>query len=131
MAQKPLDLKSTFAVLAPGGAVHPVDVTPTLYPDLDARFDGFKGCHLVACHTFEADWPTWEIHPAGDEIVCLLSGEARMVLEQGGAEVAVDLREPGAYVIIPKATWHTARIATAVTLLFITPGEGTQNRDKS
>lgn len=131
MAQKPLDLESTFAVLAPGGAVHPVEVTPTLYPDLDARFGGFKGCHLVALHRFEADWPTWEIHPEGDEVVCLLSGEAQMVLEREGGEEVVHLREPGAYVIIPRATWHTARIATAATLLFITPGEGTDNRDKS
>jgi hypothetical protein len=41
----------------------------------DRRFAGFKGHVLVATFAFDADWPTWERHPAGDELVCLLSGE--------------------------------------------------------
>ena len=131
MTSRAFDLKATFAVLSPGGAATPVGVTPSLYAELDRDFGGFKGCHLVACHSFDADWPTWEVHPAGDEIVCLLAGEARLVLDRDGVEEVVHLRDPGAYVIVPRATWHTARIAMAATLLFVTPGEGTENRDKS
>jgi hypothetical protein len=32
-------------------------------------------------------------------------------------------------VVVPKATWHTAKISTPTALLFVTPGEATQNRD--
>ncbi len=34
--------------------------------------------YLVTSATYSTDWPSWEIHPNGDEIVCLRSGEARM-----------------------------------------------------
>jgi len=131
MSDRILHLSATFAVIGAGGAAIPVDVGPTLYEDLDRRFDGFRGRHLVASHSFEADWPTWEMHPAGDEIVCLLAGEARMVFERSGGEEAIVLHTPGTYVIVPKGTWHTARIAKAARMLFVTPGEGTQNRTAS
>ena len=105
-----------------------MDVTPTLYADLDARYDHFKGCVLVSSHEFHEDWPTWEVHPSGDEFVLLLSGAARMLLrpDDGQAQV-VELAEPGAYVVVPRGTWHTARISRTARLLFITPGEGTEN----
>ena len=45
-----------------------------------------------------------------------------------GREETVYLQEPGTYVIVPKGTWHTARVAKAAKMLFITPGEGTQNK---
>jgi hypothetical protein len=31
-------------------------------------------------------------------------------------------------VIVPKGTWHTARIEHKAKMIFITPGEGTRNR---
>jgi hypothetical protein len=64
--------------------------------------------------------------------VCLLSGRTTLVLfvdgDLAGREKLVELSEPGAYVVIPKGTWHTARTSVNCTMLFITPGEGTQNR---
>jgi mannose-6-phosphate isomerase-like protein (cupin superfamily) len=117
-------------VIGADGAAVPVEVGPTLYEDLDRNFDGFKGRHLVACYTFDVDWPGWEMHPAGDEIVCLLSGEVRMVFEREGREEITQLSTLGSYVIVPKGTWHTARVVSAAKMLFITPGEGTLHRDK-
>lgn len=123
-------LKKAFAVLGPDGGVVPVDVAEDLHERLDREFGNFAGRYLVSCHSFDADWPTWEIHPAGDEIVCLLDGEARLVLDHGDRhheEIALD--EPLAFAIVPRDTWHTAQTKTGCTLLFITPGEGTQNKD--
>ena len=122
-----MNLKSTNVVLHGGKQAVPVAVTPSLYADLDRRFNGFKGCSLVAEHRFTKSWPTWERHPAGDEIVCLLSGRASLVLHRRGGRQVVRLQKAGAFAIVPKGTWHTARIRTPTRMLFITPGAGTQN----
>lgn len=124
-----MKLQDTFAVLKPDLSVETVAVSPTLYSELDARFDQFKSCVLVSTHEFTADWPTWERHPAGDEIVILLSGAARMVLQTASGRETVELAAPGAFLVVPRNTWHTARVSQATRMLFITPGEGTENRE--
>ncbi len=123
-----MKLQDTFAVLKPDLSVQTVDVSPTLYSELDARFDQFRSCVLVSTYEFSADWPTWERHPAGDEIVVLLSGAATVVLSTDSERKVIELTEPGAYIVVPRDTWHTARIPQSARMLFITPGEGTENR---
>jgi mannose-6-phosphate isomerase-like protein (cupin superfamily) len=124
------DLLNTYVVMGPDHRAISVDVTSTFWEDLDRRFDNFKGHLLVAKFDFEADWPSWEIHPAGDEIVVLLSGYADMILDQGGSHQVSSLAQPGSFVIVPKGTWHTARISTPTSMLFVTPGQGTENKPK-
>ena len=119
----------TFAVLKPDLGVEPVDVTPGLYEALDTGFAGFAGHVLISAHEFTGDWPTWEKHPAGDEVVMLLSGQATLVLRTETGEVATRLDAPGTFLVVPRNTWHTARIPDHARMLFITPGEGTENRD--
>lgn len=120
-------LTDTFAVLQPNLRVQAVEVTPSLYADLDSDYAGFKDHVLVSAHEFNDDWPTWERHPAGDEIVMLLSGKAELVLKTGSGEASVVLDTPGSYVVIPHNTWHTARVSQRTRMLFVTPGEGTEN----
>jgi mannose-6-phosphate isomerase-like protein (cupin superfamily) len=122
------DLASTFVVLQPDQSATLVKVSPEVYEELDRRFDGFKGRTLVSSYSFDSDWPTWERHPAGDEVVCLLSGDVEMVLQREGGEEVTRLREPGSYVVVPKGTWHTARTRMPTTMLFVTPGQDTQNK---
>lgn len=123
-----LDLASTFVVIDPQHSAIAVAVAPGIFEELDARFDQFKGRLLVSSFSFDSDWSSWEAHPAGDEIVCLLSGDVLMVLDRNGVEEIVHLHDPGAFVIVPKGTWHTARTSTPTKLLFVTPGEGTLNK---
>ena len=82
----------------------------------------------MSAFTFSEPWSTWERHPAGEEVVMLLSGAATLVLEESGQERTVPLDEPGAYVLVPRNTWHTARTTLPTTLLFLTPGAGTEHR---
>ena len=124
---QPANLATTFVVLDDAAGSIPVPVTPQLYQELDRDYGEFAGHRLVSYYSFSEDWPTWEIHPAGEEVVCLLSGEVTLVLEEATGERRLTLAEPGAYVIIPRGTWHTAR-TTGCTMLFITPGQGTENR---
>ena len=126
-----MQLQNTFAVIKPDLSVETIDVSPTLYQDLDARFDQFRSHQLVATYEFTEDWPTWERHPQGDEIVILLSGATTMVLQRDPRQELVELAAPGDYVVVPRNTWHTARVRTATRMLFITPGEGTENRTEA
>ena len=41
--------------------------------------DGAEG-RLVALFRFDAPWTSWEMHPAGDEVVCCIQGH--MTLHQ-------------------------------------------------
>ena len=121
-----MNLSSTFVVVNPDLSAAPVAVTATIWQELDRRFDNFKGRVLVSCFSFDSDWETWEMHPAGDEIVCLLSG--RVTFELEGRGLLPELAEPGSFVIVPRGTWHTAHTNVPTTMLFVTPGEGTQNK---
>ncbi len=121
------NIEGEFVVLSPDqrATIEPCDAG--LYPRLDETYQGFTGHELIACYSFTNDWPTWEMHPAGDEVVMLLAGEATFVLKLADQEQSLTLATPGDYVVVPKGAWHTARINTFAKVLFITPGEGTQN----
>jgi mannose-6-phosphate isomerase-like protein (cupin superfamily) len=118
-------LADRWVVLGPDLSAAEVAVTPTVYEELDR---GFRHRLLVAMHRFDADWATWEVHPHGDEVVVLMSGAAEMVFDRGGKHESVQLSAPGDYVVVPRGTWHTARVSVPTAMLFVTPGEGTENR---
>jgi quercetin dioxygenase-like cupin family protein len=123
-------LSSTYVVLGDNGDAIPVAVSDRFFEDLESKEGDFKGKRLISHFTFDKDWETWEMHPVGEEFVCLLSGQVDLILEQGGVENTVQLSTPGSYVLVPRGTWHTARVHTLSSMLFITPGEGTQNRSR-
>jgi hypothetical protein len=121
----PLNVLKTFAILQPDLQVAVVDASPTLYEELCEKLEGQI---LVSGHRFGRDWSTWEMHPTGDEIVCLLSGETELILDRDGTEERILLAVPGSYAIVPRGIWHTARTQVETYCLFITPGEGIRSR---
>ena len=127
---KKCNLASTHLRLHPDVSVEKLPVDETFWPRLmSGELGDFHNEYLVTAFTFEEDWPTWEIHPKGDEIVVLLSGKATLVLESDtGTDTEVTLEKAGDFAFVPKGTWHTARINTPAHMLFITAGEGTENR---
>jgi len=91
--------------------------------------DGPEG-RLVSLFRFEESWTSWEMHPSGDEVVCVMSG--RMTLHQqlpDGTEQSYELG-PGEYAINPRGAWHTADALAPVVALFITAGDGTTHRER-
>ena len=85
---------------------------------------------LVSLFRFEQSWTSWEMHPAGEEVVCCLQGE--MTLHQqlpDGTAVSYELG-PGEYAINPRGAWHTADTAGPTVALFITAGKETTNRPR-
>ncbi len=123
----PHDLKITRLVLGPRLDATTKAVTPDFYAELDRDYAGFAGHVLIAEHAFSEPWPGWEMHPHGDEMVYLLSGDTDFVLWIDNAETVVRLSEPGHYVVVPKGVWHCARPHAPSRLLFVTPGEGTRH----
>jgi len=121
-------IESVFAVLKPDLKVETEAVSHDLYARLDKNYDDFKGHTLLSCHEFSEPWSSWERHPAGDEIVLLLSGRTDFRLETPAGEETLHLEEPGAYAVIPAGLWHTAIPQGVAKVLFITPGEGTEHR---
>lgn len=123
-----LNLSSTYVVLGDNGDATPINVSDRFFAELESKFGDFKGKRLISHFTFDKNWDTWEMHPAGEEFVCLLSGRVDLILEQDRTKNTVHLNAPGSYVLVPRGTWHTAKVYAPSSMLFITPGEGTQNR---
>ena len=123
----PFNLATERAVFTPSLDAKTKALSPTFYPELETEFNGFAGHVLISQHHFAEDWPTWEVHPAGDEFVTLITGDITLVLWQDQQEWPLRLSTPSDFVIIPKGVWHTARVHAPTTMLFVTPGEGTKN----
>lgn len=127
----PYDIHSTFLHLADDGRAQPLAVTPTFWQELGSGELGAVGesGRMVTTSSFDSDWNSWEMHPEGEEFVCLLSGAADMMLERadGGVDT-VRLTKPGDFVLVPPGSWHTAHVSTPTAMLFITPGAGTQHK---
>jgi mannose-6-phosphate isomerase-like protein (cupin superfamily) len=122
------DLSSTYIHLQDGPGAIPVEVSDDFWTQIDSRLDLHDG-RLVTTFHFQNtdDWAYWEMHPAGDEIVYLLSGAVDLVLHQRDEERIVELRNRAAC-IIPQGAWHRAIIHRPSDALFITRGAGTQHR---
>jgi len=126
-SQEPTDLRSTFVVLNKELLADTIAVTDTIWSDLDQKYPDFAGHTLISSFSFDEDWPTWEIYSHGDEVVCLISGDVDMILATEAGEKKVRLDAQGAFVVVPRNTWHTAKVHAPTTMLVVTPGEGTEN----
>ncbi len=91
--------------------------------------DGAEG-RLVALHTFSESWTSWEMHPAGDEVVVCTAGAITLIQELPGGGTETVMLRAGDYAINPPGVWHTADVAGTATALFITSGLGTEHRPR-
>jgi len=127
MSVGPFDLVQVRALYGSSGAVTPKPVSDNFYGELGRDFDASNGALLIAEHSFAETWPTWEIHPEGDELVYLIEGDTDFVLWAEDHESIVRVNVPGSYIIVPRDTWHTARPHKPCKMLFLTHGAGTVN----
>lgn len=122
------ELIGTYAHLGANGEVVPLEVTETFWEDLATGKLGLGPGRLVSFFHFTEDWPMWEVHPAGDEFVCLVSGSMDFILEEEDGHRTIEMRTPNSFIIVPRGTWHTAKINKPSNALFVTAGEGTEIR---
>lgn len=105
------------------------------YGDYIARHgsDGVEG-RLVSMYTFTDPWTSWEMHPAGDEVVLCTAGRITLHQEWADGRTTTETIEAGEYAINPPGVWHTADIARdlegGATVVFVTAGWGTEHRPR-
>ena len=75
---------------------------------------------ILSVFDYTTTWPYWERHPAGDELLYLLSGDVELVLDDDVVTSRVRLGA-GEAAIVPAGTWHRAMIHAASRILFVTP----------
>jgi mannose-6-phosphate isomerase-like protein (cupin superfamily) len=113
-----LDLFDTVIQLREGGVAEPGGT--------DA------GAWTVAAHRADSDRALhsdmWERHPAGQEVLCVLSGAVTAHLrdhDDGRSPVAT--LTVGQALVVPAGCWHRLTVAEPGDLLVITPRAGTEH----
>jgi quercetin dioxygenase-like cupin family protein len=133
MDESAFDLHESPIHLGLGSTATPMpgfEWTPESLEAYGSRFSGDGGeGRLVCVFPQSATWDTWERHPAGEEVVVLLSGRVDLIQEVDGEQRRIELR-PGQAAINPAGVWHTADVIEPGEGLFITPGRGTEHRSR-
>lgn len=118
------DPKTTYVDLAPSGA--------TAMPGGEAFWKGLmsgqitlKG-RLVSVYEMH-DFAHWERHPAGEELVVVMSGSVDFILEEPEGERTVRV-STGQAILVPTGVWHRGVVVAPGQALFVTEGEGTETR---
>lgn len=125
------DFDSTYLRLRPDSSIETIPADGFWPRLMSGQLGSFHHEYLVTTAEYTEAWPAWEIHPNGDEIVCLIFGHVTLTQEKDGVTSRCELRRPGDFALNPRGTWHTADVHEKSLMLFITAGEGTTNRPRS
>jgi len=132
MSEEPrFTLDSTYVSLQDDGVVRAVAGGSEFWKTLGTQDEvpgvSNRSSRLVMQFSSSQDWAHWEMHPAGDELVCLLKGAVTLQLERDGGVQECPMTA-GQTVIVPRGVWHTARVHEPSELLHVTQGAGTKHR---
>ena len=133
----PFDLSSTPIHLETGAGAESPAVPLADFGFDQAAFEAYIAAHcepgapgrLIMVESTPKDWPAWECHTEGDEIVIVLEGKGEFIQEIGGEERRTPVK-PGVTIINPKGVWHTADVAEPLKAIYITPCPGTEHRKR-
>lgn len=121
------DLMQNYLSLKTNGEIEKLEGGEQFWGKSGEELDKLGEDWLITEFESTEDWQSWEMHPAGEEIVYLLRGAADLILEKDEVRKKIELRGKG-LVIIPPETWHTAKIFEPSVFLIITLGKDTQHR---
>jgi len=136
MADDTIDLLKNYMLVEPDGAAVPLPGGMDFWSQLMSgnatdpgirRLMGSEHGRLLSVLTMGTDWTNWEVHPAGDELLFMLEGNATFLLDLSDGVREIPLAS-GRLLVIPKGVWHTAKVGVPSRLLAITAGHGTQHR---
>lgn len=122
-----LDFRDTYVLLQDQGLAADMAGGAAFWKQAPEALQHCSQGWLISEHDFDRDWPSWEMHPEGDEIVRLVQGAVDLHLEYPDGIRVIQLRDQAA-VIVPRGIWHTARVPVPSRTLHISRGQGTQHR---
>jgi len=95
-------------------------------PGPPVRLDG----HTLGVNEVGGESPhAGEMHPDGDEILFVIDGRLRVLLELDGGDRVVEV-DAGKAVVVPQGTWHLILPGEPTHILNITPGPNGPYRPK-
>lgn len=119
----PIDLGEATIGIAANGDAQPIESRP----GPPVRIEGYT----IGAPFLTREPPHGgEMHPDGDEVLYLVSGEIVVVLEDEDPPREVTLR-PGQALVVPKGVWHRVVLVEPSRLVHLTPGPGGEHRPKS
>ena len=121
-----LDLRRHFLHRQRDGSLLQVEADTRLFQGNSPR-DLFNSGILTGTIRLAVGVSHWECHPAGDEMLYLLSGGLRLELTGADENEAQNLT-PGDAIVIPAGRWHRAVVDTPSDVLFMTPLTNSQVR---
>ncbi len=119
-------LTDTYLELRADGSAARIEPTADFWPALmsgQRRIDG----RLVVGFRITEDMQHWERHPAGDEVLLLLSGALAVVLQNPAGDQRVAL-SAGQVFTVPRGRWHRIEVQEPGEAVFMTPGAGTEHK---
>lgn len=125
------DLQDAIVHLSDNGAIrsHANDVgflqLATANPEL---MEGYILSLHHAADSAAVHYPTWEMHPEGDELLILLSGSMSTELRQERSQ-SIELLACQTASIVPAGVWHRLIVHEPSMLIAITPRKGTLLED--
>jgi mannose-6-phosphate isomerase-like protein (cupin superfamily) len=111
--------RSRIVLLTADLGLRPLGVDASFWATMSEQPELVDG-RVLSVFDYQGDWTWWERHPLGEELVYVLSGEVEFLLDDEDRQWSVEL-SPGTAAIVPRDTWHSARVPKPSTVLFVTP----------
>lgn len=122
------DIVARLQELAEGPRLVPHDLSAALHdlPAMTMRFFASLNACTVGVSRFSNTPSHWERHPAGDELLHLLDGETDVVTLTDAGPVRSTVGADSLF-ICPEGLWHRLEPRVPGSMLFATPGAGTEH----
>ena len=120
------DLQTTYLSLDGAGAVKAHPGGDAFWNSVAANAD--IGGTLITVMDGEGDWPHWEMHPEGGEVLVRLEGSGRVMFEHPDGRIETHAMAPGVTLVVPAGVWHRGLDQRGLKMMFITYGAGTTHR---
>lgn len=118
-----LGLRDNCIYLARDGAIRSYAKAAEFLEDAGRNPELMDGRMLALYHVngpHEVHYPTWEMHPEGDELLILASGSLSVEFRKGEMERTAPLPPQSAF-IVPARMWHRLIVHEPSMLIAITP----------
>jgi len=120
----------TFSFAGAGVHLRPSGNASLLHRDaIKAQLRGLPEGHLLGA--FQIASPDdlhsdiWEMHPTGDEVLVMLTGELGVEYSDGSCRGSSALGS-GRGVVMPKGVWHRLLLREPGLLMVLSPSQGTK-----